>query len=398
MDVPIASARTGGCTLLVVLGSLTAIEVAAIDVYMPALPRLGEVMHISGPDAGLTLAVFLAGLAVGQAILGPLSDRYGRRRPLLAGLSLYALASLMPLVLPSLGWFLVARILQALGAAAGLVISRAVVTDCFADAESPRIFSILQQILGLTATVSPILGGFLLAQWDWPSIPIALAVIGVVSLLMVVLSLPETLPPELRVSGSLSAQVTACIGLARDRRFAAFTVALAATVAAMFALLGGSSFVVIRQLGWTPFHYSLLYGIGAFGFILTGYVNTQALRYRSPTWLVWRSVGLQAVIACALLLMSSMRVPSAWLFSILMTLFLSNLGFIAGNLSALAMVRARGNAGSGSALMGVLQFAVSAAAGGIAAWIGGLPISSTGWTIAIFSAIALLSYGIGATR
>jgi MFS transporter, DHA1 family, multidrug resistance protein len=396
MKLSVAQVRTDRRSLLVVLGCLTAIEVAAIDVYMPALPRFSEIMHISAPDTGLTLAVFLAGLAVGQAICGPLSDRYGRRKPLIAGLCLYAAASLMPLVLPSLGWFLFARILQALGAAAGLVISRAVVTDCFTDAESPRIFSVLQQILGITATVAPILGGFLLAKWDWPSIPIALAGIGVISLLMVVLSLPETLPPQSRVSGRLSAQVTDCIRLARDREFAAYSVALAATVAALFGLLGGSSFVVIRQMGWTPFHYSLLYGLGAFGFILTGYANTQALQYRPPTWLVWRSVSLQALLAGAILLMSRMRVPSPSLFAILMTLFLSNLGFIAGNLAALAMVRARGNAGSGSAMMGVLQFAVSAAAGGIAAWIGGLPIASTGWTLATFSAVALISYCIAA--
>jgi len=383
-----------GPLLLALLGCLTAMEVAAIDVYMPALPRLQQLMQISTADAGLTLSVFLAGMAIGQAICGPLSDRYGRRRPLIAGLSLYTLASAMPLMSASFGWFLIARILQALGAAACLVISRTIVTDCYSDAESPRVFSVLMQILGATATGAPLLGGYLIVHWDWPSIPAALTVVGVFCLLVVALRLQETLPPAMRESGLLSKQLTAFLELARDRCFAALTLALAATMAAMFTLLAGSSFVVIQQLKWTPLQYSLLYGLGALGFIVTGYLNTRALAYRSPGYLVSWSVSVQATIAGVLSLMSMMSVPSALLFAVLMTLFLSNLGFISGNLNALAMARARASAGTGSAMIGVLQFAVSAAAGGVAAVIGGLPIVSTSWTLAIFSVIALISHGV----
>ncbi len=381
--------------LLALLGCLTAMEVAAIDVYMPALPRLQQVMQVSTADAGLTLSVFLAGIAVGQAICGPLSDRYGRRRPLIVGLSLYTAASAMPLLLTSFGWFLLARMLQALGAAAGLVISRAVVTDCYDDDEAPRIYSILMQILGMTATGAPLLGGYLVVHWDWPSIVMTLTAVGGLCLLAVAVWMKETLPASARVAGLLSQQLAVSLRLARDRRFAAYTLALAATMAAMFNLLAGSSFVVIQQLGWTPLRYSQLYGLGAFGFIVTGYVNTRALSRRSPNWLLWRSVCVQAAISAALLLMASMRTPSALLFAVLMTLFLSNLGFISGNLNALAMARARASAGAGSAMIGVLQFAVSAAAGGVAATIGGLPIGSTSWTLALFSAAALISYCIG---
>jgi MFS transporter, DHA1 family, multidrug resistance protein len=388
-------APVSGAFLLALLGLLTAIEVTAIDVYMPALPRLQQLMHVSPAQAGLTLSIFLAGIAIGQAIYGPLSDRYGRRRPLIVGLCIYTLASAMPLLGTSFGWFLSARLLQALGAAAGLVISRAVVTDCFSDEESPRAYSILMQILGLTATLAPLLGGYLISNWGWQSIAGTLTAIGFICFLLVGTYLQETLPVAVRASGRVADQRDACVSLLLDRPFAAFTMALAATMAAMFMLLAGSAFVVIQQFQWTPASYSMLYGLGAFGFILAGYANTRALSRRSAAWLLRRSVTLQALLALALVMLPMMRDPTPWLFAMLMTIFLSNLGFICGNLNALAMARARTSAGIGSSLIGVSQFAVSAGAGGIAAVIGGSPLTSTTLTIGAFSLMALVSYGIG---
>jgi len=381
--------------LLALLGALTAMEVTAVDVYMPALPRLQQLMQVSPTQTGLTLSIFLAGIAVGQAIYGPLSDRYGRRRPLIVGLCIYTVASAMPLLGTSFGWFLSSRLLQALGAAAGLVIPRAVVTDCFSDEESPRAYSILMQILGFTATLAPLLGGYLISNWGWQSIAGTLTTIGVICFLFVGIYLQETLPAAARASGHVSNQLHACVSLVRDRSFAAFTLALAATMAAMFMLLAGSAFVVIQQFRWTPGRYSMLYGLGAFGFILAGYTNTRALSHRSASWLLRRSVPLQALLAFAMVLLPTLLDPAPWIFAVLMTAFLSNLGFIYGNLNALAMARARSNAGIGSSLIGVSQFAISAGAGGIAALIGGSALASTTSTIGAFSLIAIVCYGIG---
>jgi DHA1 family bicyclomycin/chloramphenicol resistance-like MFS transporter len=384
-----------GPYLLALLGSLTAMEVAAIDVYMPALPRLQQLMQVSPAQAGLTLSIFLGGIAIGQAIYGPLSDRFGRRRPLIVGLCIYTLASAMPFLATSFAWFLLARLLQALGAAAGIVIPRAVISDCFSDAESPKAFSILMQILGLAATLAPLLGGYLISSWGWQSIVGTLTAVGIICFMLVTLFLPETLPAAARASGHVSHQAKAGVSLLRDRRFAAFTVAVAATMAAMFMLLAGSAFVAIQQFRWTPGAYSMLYGLGAFGFILTGYANTRLLSHRSPSWLLRRSVPLQALLALALIFLAAMPSPRPWVFATLMTAFLSNLGFIGGNLNALAMSRARSNAGIGSSLIGVSQFAISAGAGGVAALVGGSALTSTTVTIGGFSLVALICYIIG---
>ena len=384
-----------GTLLLGLLGSLTAMEVTAVDVYMPALPRLQQLMQVSPAQAGLTVSIFLAGIAVGQAIYGPLSDRYGRRRPLIVGLCIYTMASAMPLMATSFDWFLSARLLQALGAAAGLVIPRAVVTDCFSDEESPRAYSILMQILGLTAMLAPLLGGYLISNWGWQSIAGTLTSVGVICFLLVGIYLRETLPAAARAYGHVSGQLDAGVSLLRDRPFSAFTLALAATMAAMFMLLAGSAFVVIQLFRWTPGTYSMLYGLGAFGFILAGYTNTRALSHRSASWLLRRSVPLQALLAFTLVLLPTMQNPSPWIFAVLMTAFLSNLGFISGNLNALAMARARSIAGIGSSLIGVSQFAVSAGAGGIAVLIGGSALTSTTVTIGAFSLMALICYIIG---
>jgi MFS transporter, DHA1 family, multidrug resistance protein len=393
--VPGSPVSVRGPYLLVLLGSLTAMEVAAIDVYMPALPRLQQLMQVSSAQTGLTLSIFLGGIAVGQVIYGPLSDRYGRRRPLIVGLCIYTLASAMPFLATSFGWFLWARLLQALGAAAGIVIPRAVISDCFSDEESPKAYSILMQILGLAATVAPLLGGYLISNWGWQSIVGTLTAVGVICFLLVVFCLQDTLPAGARTSGHVSHQLKAGVILLEDRRFAAFTLALAATMAGMFMLLAGSAFVLIQQFRWSPGKYSMLYGLGAFGFILAGYANTRMLSHRSASWLLRRSVPLQALLALALVLLASTPDPRAWLFATLMTAFLSNLGFIGGNLNALAMARARSIAGIGSSLIGVSQFAISAGAGGVAALVGGSALTATNVTIGCFALMALICYIIG---
>lgn len=382
--------------LLGILGLLTTIEVTAIDIYMPALPKLQRLMDVSPAHASLTVSIFLAGLAAGQALYGPLSDRYGRRPPLIFGLGVYLLGSALPLAAPTFGWFMVSRLLQALGAAAGLVIPRAVVTDRFDPTAAARAYSVLMQLLGIAATLAPLLGGYLAVSWGWQSIFYALTGLGVLCLVLVYAGLDETLPVSGRASGGVREQFTVAIRLTEDRSFLAFCLALAAGMASLFTLLTGSSFIFIEQYGWSPGTYSLLYGAGAFGFVLMGYANTRALRHRSPLWLLWCAESVQMALAVALVLVSHLPSAPAWAAAVLMTLLLSNLGFLFGNLNAVAMNRARRSAGIGASIVGVAQFAISALAGPAAGSIVGSPLVSSAWTIAAFCALSLLSYVAGA--
>jgi MFS transporter, DHA1 family, multidrug resistance protein len=387
--LPRDSTRSADRRLLGLLGLLTATEVTAIDICMPALPQMQKAMQVSPSQAAFIISIFLAGLAFGQAVYGPLSDRYGRRPPLLIGLVVFMAGSALPIVASTFAWLLLARLLQALGAAAGIVIPRAIIADRFEGQEAERAFSILMQLLGVAAVLAPLLGGFLVTVWGWRSVFWALTALGIFALVLVAGTLVETLPESRRASGSLRGQFGSLVGIARDLPFLCYSLALASAIAAMFAVLTGSSFIFIKQYSWSPQAYSALYAAGALGFVVLGVANTRALRSVSAAWLLWRAVWVQALLALGLILLTSVASPPALLAATLMALLLSNLGFVIGNLNAVAMSRARNAAGLAASILGVSQYAASALAGPVAAGVGGSPLHSSAYTTTAFCAVSL---------
>src|SRR6266705_566720 len=194
--------------LVFILGALSAFGPLSIDMYLPALPSLSRDFGTGASQAQLTLSACLLGLALGQVIAGPISDALGRRRPLLVGLTAYALASLLCVVAPSVYVLVALRFIQGLAGAAGIVIARAVVRDLHSGEALARFFSLLMLVNGLAPILAPLFGGLLLRFTSWRGVFIVLAVIGALLLLAAATSLGETLPPDRRQSGGISATIT----------------------------------------------------------------------------------------------------------------------------------------------------------------------------------------------
>ncbi|WP_051835590.1 multidrug effflux MFS transporter, partial [Streptomyces sp. NRRL S-481] len=259
--------------LALLLGSLSAFGALTIDMYLPAMPSMAHQLHTSAPLVQMTLTAFVVGLALFQVIVGPLSDAWGRRRPLLAGMALYLAGSLWCALAPTVGYLIAGRILQSLGAAAGTVLARAIVRDLFSGTAMTRFFSTLMVVNGVAPVVAPVIGGQLLALTTWRAVFLVLAAVGAVLLLAVVFALPESLPDAKRAPAHLRATLRTFRTLVTDLHYLRYVLAAALMFAAVFAYISGSSFVLQDAYGLTAQRFSLVFGLNGLGIVLLGQVS-----------------------------------------------------------------------------------------------------------------------------
>ncbi|QLF92354.1 multidrug effflux MFS transporter [Pseudomonas sp. ABC1] len=347
--------------ILLILGALSAFGPMAVDFYLPAFPALAQGFATDIEHVQLTLAVYFIGLAVGQLLYGPLADRYGRRGPLLAGITLFTLASFACAFAPTLQWLIAARFVQALGGCAGMVISRAVVRDLCDPITSARVFSQLMLVMGLAPILAPLGGGLLLNLSGWPAIFFVLGLFGAVCLLAVKLWLPETLDTQQPVA-PLRGALGEYRRLFRDLPFIGHALTGGLAIAGMFAYIAGSPFVFIELYGVPSEHYGWLFGLNALGFILFAQVNAWLVARRGPGYWARRIVWFYCFCGCVLLGVALARPEHLW--PLLLPLFggMGCLGILLPNTSACAMAGQGRHAGSASALLGSLQFAIAACA------------------------------------
>jgi DHA1 family bicyclomycin/chloramphenicol resistance-like MFS transporter len=344
--------------LLLVLGALSAFGPLAIDFYLPSFPALARDFATDVEHVQQSLAVYFIGLALGQLIYGPLADRFGRRGPLLFGVSLFTLASAACALASSLEWLIAARFVQALGGCAGMVVSRAVVRDLCEPVDAAKVFSQLMLVMGLAPILAPMLGGLLLELFSWRSIFISLTLFSILAGLGIALWLPETLPAQL-TRAPLRGTLRRYVGLLGDHEFLAFGLSGGLAMAGMFAYIAGSPFVFIELYGIPAEHYGWLFGTNAAGFIIAAQINAWLMRFRGPGFWLRRLSGLYLLCALSLLALASWEMVPLWLLMIPLFLSMACLGCIAPNAAACAMARQGHQAGSASALMGSLQFAVA---------------------------------------
>ncbi|WP_439887469.1 multidrug effflux MFS transporter [Pseudomonas sp. MBLB4123] len=363
--------------LLLILGALSAFGPLAIDFYLPAFPAMAHAFASDVEHVQLSLAVYFVGLAIGQLIYGPLADRFGRRVPLLVGVLLFALASLACALATSLEWLLVARFVQALGGCAGMVVTRAVVRDLCDPIASAKVFSQLMLVMGIAPILAPLAGGLLLGSLGWQSIFVCLALFAALCLLAVALWLPETLSRE-----AAPAPLRGALGeyrrLLGDHPFIGHALTGGLSIAGMFAYIAGSPFVFIELYGVAPAHYGWLFGSNAAGFILAAQVNAWLVARHGPGYWLRRLVWFYLGCGLALLSLAMARPPALW--PLLLPLFgcIASLGVLLPNATACAMAGQGRHAGSASALLGSLQFAIAASA---AALVGALH-DGTAWPMA----------------
>ncbi len=343
---------------VMILGALSAFGPLAIDFYLPAFPAMAQAFATDERQIQTTLAVYFLGL---QLAYGPAADRFGRRKPLLFGVGLFTLASLACAYAPNLQTLVMARFVQALGGCAGMVLSRAIVSDKCDAVASAKVFSQLMLVMGLAPILAPMLGGALVNVAGWQSIFLSLSLFSAAALLAVVLGLPESLPahvPRQPLSGALRQYLR----LARDPLFIGHALTGGVAIAGMFAYIAGSPFVFIKLYGVPAEHYGWLFGINAAGFILVAQFNARLLSRRPPGWLLVRAVWVYLLAGLALLMVSALHPAALWPLLLPLFVCIASLGCIIPNASACAMNGQGARAGSASALLGCLQFSVAAMA------------------------------------
>ncbi|MFI9647693.1 multidrug effflux MFS transporter [Streptomyces sp. NPDC052040] len=371
--VPPAAAPTGdgaalrrtGVLVTFLLGGLTATPPLAMDMYLPSLPEVTTSLHAPAATVQLTLTGCLAGMALGQLVVGPLSDRWGRRRPLLAGLAVYVVATALCALAPSVTALVAFRLVQGLAGAAGIVIARAVVRDLYDGAAMARFFSTLMLISGVAPIVAPLIGGQLLRFTDWRGVFVVLTVVGAALGGLVWARLPETLPPSGRHGGGAGATLRSLRALIADRAFTGYTLAGGFAFAALFAYISASPFVIQEIYGASPQVFSLLFGLNSVGLVVAGQINGKVLVGRVALDKVLAAgLTVVALAAAALLLMATGALGQVGLAPVAAALFvlMSAMGFTLPNTQALALMRTRHHAGSASALLGSTSFLVGAVA------------------------------------
>ena len=361
--------------LIIVLGLLTAFGPLSIDMYLPAFKSISSALNSSQAQVQTTLAVFFMGMALGQMIYGPLSDHLGRKIPLYFGLSLYILSSLICTFAPNIETLIAARLLQALGGCAGVVISRAVVRDFFPPQEMAKVMSLLMLVMGLAPVLAPFFGGLMVEslplEWGWRAIFAVFAGLGVLCLGLIYWALPESLPTEKRATGfSLGTTLSVYFELLKDRPFLLPALSGSMGLGVLFAYITGSAALFLNYLGLSPMHYSWIFAINAVGIIGGAQVNRRLLSRYSSQEVLSRSF-LALSFSSTLFLIAVSLSQSVWLIAPALWSVLACLGFIMPNSTAVAMSSQSKHAGSASAILGMLQYAIGACSAGLLTFVMG---------------------------
>lgn len=388
--------RRAGLLLTLILGGLTALPPLSIDMYLPALPEVSGALHVPAASAQLTLTACLIGLAVGQLVAGPMSDRFGRRRPLLIGMTGYVLAGVACALAPTAATLTGFRLVQGLTGAAGVVIARAVVRDMYDGLAMARFFSTLMLISGVAPILAPVLGGQVLRFTDWRGVFVILSAIGLLLVLVVLRKLPETLPAAQRHKGGLGEALRSMRGLLADRVFTGYLLTAGLAFAALFSYVSASPFVMQEIYGASPQTFSLLFMINSIGIVAFGQLNGKVLVGRVPLDRVL-AFGLCMVGAAtvALLVMTTGVFGKVGLAPLAtgLCVLMSGMGLIMPNANSQALMRTPHAAGSASALLGTSQFLVGAVASplvGVAGEHTAVPMALVQFSAVLLAALAFV--------
>jgi DHA1 family bicyclomycin/chloramphenicol resistance-like MFS transporter len=342
--------------IYLVLAALTILGPFAIDMYLPGLPALARDLSASESTSQLTLTACLVGLALGQLIAGPLSDSLGRRRPLMVGLIGYVVTSLMCALAISVEMLVAFRLLQGLAGGVGVVIATAVVRDRYTGADAAKFFSLLMLAIMISPLFAPTIGGELLHITTWHGIFVALAVVGVLSLLAAWFGLPETLPVERRKPGGVREALSSMRRLLTEREFLSFALPACLMNGAIFAYIAGSSFVFQQVYGASPQTYGYLFALNGAALVASSQLNRLLVGRFSPYQLMRFGLITGSVAGVALLGVGLAGGHPLVALMVPLIAIIATFGFVAPNSNALALSAHGDEAGAGSALLGALRF------------------------------------------
>lgn len=372
-------------TIVLLLGALSGIGPLTIDMYLPALPALGEDLGATSSTVQLTVSSFFAGMAIGQVIYGPLSDSYGRKWPLYFGLAVYTAASIGCALAPTIGGMIGLRFLQALGGCAGMVIARAVVRDLVTGQDAARLFSSMMLVMGVAPILAPLAGAYVLVWFGWREIFFVLAAFGIACLIGCAIYLPETLPRASRRPAGFQTALRSFGILLRERRFMGFSLASGIAMSTLYTYITASAHFFIGIYGMSPNAYAWLFGSNAAGLIAASQLNQRLLRKWSLYQVLRGGLTVHLTAALVFLVAAMLNAPLP-ILCVPLWLTLATLGLVSPNGAAASLSGEPRMAGAASSLMGIFPFVVGAAAG---AFVGVLPQDTP---ISLAAVIAVASF------
>lgn len=369
--------------LLILLGMLTAFGPFVTDMYLPSLPSMGNYFHTTSSMVQLGLTTSMIGLAVGQIFFGPLSDRYGRRLPLLVAMGLFIVSTVLCLFSQNIHQFVAFRLIQGMAGAGGIVISRSIATDKYSGRELAKMLAIIGAINGVAPVAAPIVGGLLTDTIGWRGIFWTLLGLGIL-LLAACIRFRESLPYERRSVEKWKDTFSSFGIVLRDRRYVCYVLQMAFAQGVLFANIASSPFIVQQHYGFSAFAFSICFGINALAIGISAALSVKFHRQESSTLTGCCGMTVIAAIQCAALMSGC----SFWVYEILMLALLSFMGMTFTSSTALAMESQRENSGTASALLGAVCFT----AGGIVSPLVGIGniLSSTGIVFVVCACCSLL--------
>lgn len=383
---PSTASKTTGLSFILILSALMAFTSLSTDIYLPAMPLMAKDLH---GDAELTITGFLIGFCIAQLIWGPISDHFGRRLPLFAGMALFIVGSVGCALSEDIGQIVFWRVFQALGACTGPMLGRAMIRDLFSRTRAAQMLSTLMVIMAIAPIAGPLLGGQMIKITSWHSIFWLLAVIGVV-MLASLFWLPETLPAEKRVKASLGSAFRNYILLLTNTQYMRFTLCLTFYYIAAYAFITGSPFVYITYFGVDPQHYGWLFAVNIVGLMAVSMVNRRLVHIYPLEVLLKRAVTVAALAALVLAIGVKMHTGGVILIVVTVFIFFSMNGVIAATSAAAALDAVPGVAGSASAMMGSLQYGSGIVSSLLLALMSDGTPWTMAWIIALFTVVSAL--------
>jgi DHA1 family bicyclomycin/chloramphenicol resistance-like MFS transporter len=348
--------------LIIILGSLAALAPFSIDMYLPGFKAIAKDLNTDVPNVSLSLATFFIGISAGQLLYGPLLDKFGRKKPLYFGLTLYIISSLCCLFVSSIDQLIVLRFIQAIGCCAATVAAIAMVRDLFTVAESPKVFSSLMLVIAVSPMLAPTAGGYLITVFGWQTVFVFLGLMAILMLLASIFWLPESYKPDLSYSLKPKPILNNFLTVLKEPSFYTYALISAITFSGLFAYVSSSPVVFMDIYKVSATGYGWIFALLSVFFIGFSQVNSYILRWFTSKKIVFWALIIQCLVSILFLFAALNNMLNLYTTVSFIGLFLACLGFINPNASALSLAPFTKNAGSASALMGALQMGLGALA------------------------------------
>src|SRR5215470_14239796 len=346
--------------LILILGLLTAIGPFSIDMYLPAFPDIARGLHTTVAQVTLSLSSFFIGISAGQLLYGPLLERFGRKKPLYAGLCVYLLASAGCAMAASVNALIILRLLQAVGGCVGMVASRAMVRDLFEVKENAKIFSTLMLVVAVSPIIAPTLGGYVTAMLGWRYVFAMLIIVDIIIIAGTFFLLPESKKPDPNFSLRPTPIIKNFAGVIIHPQFYTYALTAAISAAGLYAYIGGSPHVFMEIFKVTERQYGWIFALIAMGLIGASQVNSVLLKNYTSEQIIPVALACQSVIGLVMVILTLFGWNDVFITIFLIFIFLGTQGFVFPNASALSLASFGHNAGSASALLGAIQMTIGA--------------------------------------